>query len=55
MKHLTTLRQQGYSKDKRLDLLQVVIGMAVTREGIPIRCWVWSGHTADMNVVEEIT
>jgi transposase len=49
-----TLRKQGYSKDKRPDLLQVVIGMAVTREGIPIRCWVWPGNTADVNVVEEV-
>lgn len=48
------LRQLGYSKDHRLDLLQVVIGMAVTREGIPIRCWVWPGNTANVNVVEEV-
>lgn len=48
------LRQLGYSKDHRPDLLQVVIGLAVTREGIPIRCWVWPGNTADVNVVEEV-
>ncbi|WP_010532500.1 IS1634 family transposase [Lentibacillus jeotgali] len=48
------LRKLGYSKDKRPDLLQVVIGMAVTREGIPIKCWVWPGNTMDMTVVEEI-
>lgn len=35
-----TLRKPGFSKDKRPDLLQVVIGLAVTREGIPIRSWV---------------
>jgi transposase len=49
-----TLRKLGYSKDHRPDLLQVVIGLAVTREGIPIRCWVWPGNTADVNVVEEV-
>lgn len=47
-------RQRGYSKDHRPDLPQVVIGFAVTREGIPIRCWVWPGNTADMSVVPEI-
>lgn len=34
-------RKLGYSKDSRADLLQVVIGLAVTKEGIPIRSWVW--------------
>jgi hypothetical protein len=29
----------------RLDLAQVVIGLAVTREGIPIRVWTWPGNT----------
>jgi transposase len=48
------LRKPGYSKDKRPDLAQVVIGMAVTREGIPVRSWVWPGNTADMSVVEEV-
>ena len=47
-------RKPGFSKDKRPDLLQVVIGLAVTREGIPIRCWVWPGNTADMSVVEQV-
>ncbi|HZG84161.1 MAG TPA: IS1634 family transposase [Paenibacillus sp.] len=47
-------RRHGYSKDHRPDLPQVVIGFAVTREGIPIRCWVWPGNTADMSVVPEV-
>nr|WP_041582014.1 IS1634 family transposase [Salisediminibacterium selenitireducens] len=47
-------RLQGYSKDKRSDLVQVVIGLAVTREGIPIKVWTWPGNTMDMNVVEEV-
>jgi hypothetical protein len=46
-------RQCGYSKDHRPDLPQVVIGFAVTRDGIPIRCWVWPGNTSDMSVVPE--
>ncbi len=48
------LRERGHSKDHRDDLPQVVIGLAVTRTGIPIRCWVWPGNTADMSVVEEV-
>lgn len=48
------LRQLGYSKDKRPDLLQAIIGLAVTKEGIPIKSWVWPGNTSDMSVVEEV-
>lgn len=48
------LRRYGHSKDKRADLPQIVIGLAVTKEGIPIRCWVFPGNTQDMNTVEMI-
>jgi hypothetical protein len=48
------LRRQGHSKDHRPDLPQVVIGLAVTREGIPVRCWVWPGNTSDQAVVAEV-
>jgi transposase len=47
-------RQYGYSKDHRPDLPQIVIGFAVTRDGIPIRCWVWPGNTNDMTVVPQV-
>ncbi|MBF0459715.1 MAG: IS1634 family transposase, partial [Nitrospirae bacterium] len=46
------LRRYGYSKDSRPDLPQVVIGLAVTKEGIPVRCWVLPGNTPDMKTVE---
>ncbi|WP_408010354.1 IS1634 family transposase [Pseudalkalibacillus sp. A8] len=49
-----TFRKQGFSKDKRSDLVQTVIGLAVTREGIPIRVWSWPGNTMDMTVIEEV-
>jgi len=42
------------SKDHRPDLPQVVIGLAVTRGGIPVRCWAWPGNTADAAVVDEV-
>jgi len=53
------VRQRGHSKDSRPDLPQVVIGLAVTREGIPVRMWVGdppkvgAGDTPDMNVIPE--
>ena len=47
-------RAYGYSKDHRPDLPQVVIGLAVTREGIPVRVWVWPSNTNDMSVVQEV-
>jgi len=47
-------RAYGHSKDHRPDLPQVVIGLAVTREGIPVRVWVWPGNTNDMSVLQEV-
>jgi len=47
-------RRYGHSKDHRPDLPQVVIGLAVTRGGMPVRCWVWPGNTADAATVEEV-
>jgi transposase len=47
-------RRFGYSRDRRDDRPQAVIGLAVTREGIPVRCWSWPGNTADVSVVEEV-
>jgi hypothetical protein len=40
------VRRLGHSKDHRPDRPQVVIGLAVTREGIPVRVWVWPGNTS---------
>ncbi|MFF4779347.1 IS1634 family transposase [Microtetraspora fusca] len=48
------LRRFGHSKDHRRDLPRIVIGLAVTREGIPVRCWVWPGNTSDMTVIEQV-
>src|SRR6266540_1526230 len=47
-------RVYGHSKDHRPDLPQVVIGLAVTREGIPVRCWCWPGNTNDMTVIKQV-
>lgn len=47
-------RTWGNSKDHRSDLPQVVIGMAVTRDGIPVRVWSWPGNTADATLVRQV-
>lgn len=47
-------RRSGRSADRRPDLPQIVIGLAVTRSGLPVRCWVWPGDTADASRVEEV-
>jgi len=44
----------GHSKDHRPDLPQVVIGLAVTREGMPVRVWVWPGNTNDQTVISQV-
>jgi transposase len=46
-------RTHGHSKDHRGDLPQVVIGLAVTRDGIPIRVWCWPGNTADSALIRQ--
>jgi hypothetical protein len=50
----TGFRAYGKSKDHRDDLPQVVIGMAVTREGIPVRVWSWPGNTSDSALIRQV-
>ena len=47
-------RAFGKSKDSRPDLPQIVVGMAVTRDGIPVRCWAWPGNTADSALIRQV-
>jgi len=47
-------RAFGHSKDHRGDLPQVVIGLAVTRTGIPIRVWTFPGNTADQALIRQV-
>ena len=44
----------GKSKHKRDDLPQVTIGLAVTREGIPVRCWILPGNQNDAKCVDKV-
>src|SRR6266568_4036551 len=36
------------------DVPQIVIGMAVTRDGIPLRVWCWPGNTADSALIRQV-
>jgi hypothetical protein len=47
-------RTYGKSKDGRDDLPQVVVGMAVTRTGIPVRVWCWPGNTNDSALIRQV-
>jgi Transposase DDE domain len=51
---LPGFRTYGKSKDHRDDLPQIVIGMAVTRTGIPIRVWCWPGNTTDSALIRQV-
>jgi hypothetical protein len=47
-------RTYGHSKDHRSDLPQVVIGLAVTRSGIPIRVWTLPGNASDQELIRQV-
>jgi transposase len=47
------LRKFGKSKENTWSP-QVVVALAVTREGLPVRCWVFPGNTADSTTVKKV-
>jgi hypothetical protein len=48
------LRKRGHSKEGRDNDPQVIIALAVTRDGVPVRSWVLPGDTADVTTVQRI-
>src|SRR5271157_3571227 len=48
------LRRRGHSKEGRDNQPQVIIALAVTRDGMPVRSWVLPGDTADVTTVARI-
>ena len=48
------LRKRGHSKEGRDNDPQVIIALAVTREGVPVRSWVFPGNTSDVTTVAKI-
>jgi hypothetical protein len=47
-------RTFGKPEDSRGDLPQVIVGMAVTRDGIPVRVWSWPGNTAGSGLIRQV-
>ena len=47
------LRQYGRPKDGRWSV-QMMVALAVTRQGLPVRSWVFPGNTADMATVARV-
>jgi transposase len=48
-----SLRKRGHNKDGTWSV-QVVIALAVTRDGLPVRSWVFPGNTTDVNTVQSV-
>jgi hypothetical protein len=47
-------RSYGKSKDHRDNRPQIVVGMAVTRTGIPVRVWCWPGNSSDQALIRQV-
>ena len=48
------LRRYGHSKDERPDRPQALVGLAVNRDGLPVRHWCFPGNTADLSTLEVV-
>jgi Transposase DDE domain len=53
-KTLVPLRKRGHSKEGHDGNPQVVVGLALTRDGLPVRSWVFPGHTVDATTVAQV-
>ena len=51
---LPPLRKRGYNKEGRGNQPQVVVGLALTRDGLPVRSWVFPGNTVDATTVAQV-
>jgi hypothetical protein len=47
------LRQRGFAKEGTWSV-QVVVALAVTRDGLPVRSWVFPGNTTDVKTVQRV-
>jgi transposase len=54
-----SLGERGFSKDHRPDLKQMIVGVVLDDNGMPLCCEMWPGNTADVKtlipVIERIT
>jgi len=46
-----TLGRYGHSKDHRPDLRQMIVGLALDGEGVPLCCEMWPGNTTDVKTL----
>jgi transposase len=51
---IPALRKRGHNKEGRDGNPQVVVGLALTREGRPVRSWVFPGNTADVTTIDHL-
>jgi hypothetical protein len=47
-------RKRGLSKHGRSDAPRIVVGLAVTRDGLPVRHWVFPGNTVEVSTVAQV-
>lgn len=53
-KSYPALRQRGKAKNRREDVPQVIVALAMTRDGLPVRSWVFRGDTVDVETVKQV-
>jgi len=51
---IPALRNRGHNKEGRDGNPQVVVGLALTRGGLPVRWWVLPGNTADVTTITHL-
>ena len=51
---IPALRKRGHNKEGRDGNPQVVVGLALTRDGLPVRSWVFPGNTADVTTITHL-
>jgi len=51
---IPALRKRGHHKEGRDGNPQVVVGLALTRDGLPVRSWVFPGNTADVTTINHL-
>jgi len=53
-REIPALRKRGHNKDGRDGNPQVVVGLALTRDGLPVRSWVFPGNTAEVTTIDHL-
>ena len=51
---IPALRTRGHNKEGRDGNPQVMVGLALTRDGLPVRSWVFPGNTADVTTIHHL-